>query len=161
MRFTVVSVAGLKLQLQKKHGSDGLTHYTLLGPPIAVKCLSKATDNKKIAASGILSPLSPVTVAGAQGRGMGVPEGGAEYGFSYPFAVDGELLLGAIRETDPAGGSNLPPWFFFVLNGGFVYFDRSSKLLRTNTLMPDVSTVRRSSQPARLHAARCGIAHTR
>ena len=106
--------------------------YTITGPPEVVAFLearAAAAGGGHGALDGFLSPPAPVTIQSRKARKeAGIPLECATFCFVYPHpSLDG-LFVRLMEE----GRSD--PWLFFLLLGGFCYFDATRKLVRANAL---------------------------
>lgn len=104
--------------------------FEITGPPEVVAFLKRNTDEGK-GLGGYLSPPNPVTINGrAERKKAGIPLECSHYCFCYPL----ECLTGLYDKLVTAEG-RCDPWLFFLLLGGYAYFDVTRKLLRTNSFV--------------------------
>lgn len=75
---------------------------------------------------GTMSPLSPVTLPDEAKEGVGIPLETAYFAYAY--------ALGQLEEALEQFNLAAQPWAFFLLCGGFLYFDESKKLLAINAV---------------------------
>lgn len=98
-----------------------------------VEAPSAAGENHKV--FGMLSPRAPVTLPDECKGAAGIPASAKTFCFSYP-AMGIEETLGKINLTDE-------PWAYFLLVGGFCYFDEAGKMCACAalTLVPQIWTL--------------------
>ena len=94
------------------------------GPPEALELLESAAPGADW--SGCLSPPAKISIKGRRARLAGIPENAEFYAFAHPLAC----LEGQYESLAPS-----QPWEYFVLLGGYVYFDADRQLLACNALV--------------------------
>ena len=102
--------------------------YTITGPPAAKALLEREAASTSV--GGFLSPPHRITIKGERARLAGIPQAAAFYSFAYPL----ECLAGRYhRLVDEERIAE--PWLFFLLLGGFCYFDANHEILQTNAFV--------------------------
>ena len=138
IQFDIDPDVGLQLktpwqdeEVTKPSGSEPLP-FEITGPPEVVAFLKRNGDsNSSSGLGGYLSPPNPVTINGsAQRKKAGIPLECSHYCFCYPL----ECLSGLYEQLVSAEG-RCDPWLFFLLLGGYAYFDVTRKLVRTNSFV--------------------------
>lgn len=79
---------------------------------------------------GFFSPPHVITIKGERAALAGIPAEAAYYCFAYPL----ECLAGQYHRLIVEEGRS-EAWLFFLLVGGYAYFDSSRALIRTNALV--------------------------
>ena len=102
--------------------------FVIEGPKHVIKFLEAETGCSSV--GGFLSPPNKITIRGERARIAGIPADAAFYAFAYPL----ESLSGQYRRLIDAEG-RAEPWLFFLLLGGYCYFDASRRLIRTNAFV--------------------------
>ena len=84
-----------------------------------------------VSVSGFMSPPKKVTIEGAKERkAAGIPLECKYFAFAYPL----DCLAGMFDELVTREGRD-EPWLNFLLFGGYVYFDASRRLVRSNAIV--------------------------
>jgi hypothetical protein len=84
-----------------------------------------------VSVSGFMSPPRKVTINGAKERkAAGIPLECKYFAFAYPL----DCLAGMFDELVTREGRD-EPWLNFLLFGGYVYFDASRRLVRSNAIV--------------------------
>ena len=114
-----------------------VTPFTLSSPPAAVALIERnAPPDTPL--GGFLSPPVAVTITDRRARtAVGIPLRAAWYAFAYPL----ECLSGQYEQLVALEG-RCDPWLFFLLLGGFAYFDGDRKLISTNAFVLTPSLAR-------------------
>ena len=129
---------GVDLQLstawQQSQTLEDVTNavpFQIQGPEEVLTLVERISEGATNAHFGVLSPPVPVTLNGVKARkSAGIPINAAYFCFAYPL----ESLSGKYEELVNDEG-RCDPWLFFLLLGGFCYFDALKNLIRTNALM--------------------------
>ena len=108
--------------------------YTLTGPPHAVSCLEKALGKEASSFTGLLSPVSSVSVVGSAAVSVGIPRDAKSFAFSYPFALTEQQQQQLFEQVSHLKLPQPPVWLDFMLRGGFCYFDASMRVAGCNAL---------------------------
>jgi len=140
---------GLSLECTSTHpgaSTDGHAgRYVVNGPPRMVAALRRAfgTPSADPLPSGVLSPLSAVTLPDEIKSAVGIPVAATHFAFVYPleeFRMD--------RAFGSAINLSEEPWCFALILGGFAYFiegedTRAAQLLCVNaiTIVPSTSVL--------------------
>ena len=101
--------------------------FVLTGPQNVIDFLRNELPIP-VTLSGYLSPPNKITIKGERARRAGIPQNAAFYCFAYPL----ESLNG---QHDRLMTQHGEPWLYFLLLGGFCYFDAERVLLQTNALV--------------------------
>ena len=158
MQLTVQPDIPLEVELiENEHEAlDGMMQrYALLGPQQQIDMLAdkvggaehdEGTKARKrtLCIQGPLSPLAPVTLPVDKREAAGIPRHAHWFAFGYPGeyqwmaadAGDGEAQTawqGLERHLETLDLAK-DMWGFFLLVGGFVYFDEHKKAIRVNAL---------------------------
>ena len=139
IEMPIVADVGLSLSAPAWQGlktyewKDRLLPFKVDGPPEALALLKKSAKGTDW--GGRLSPPTKITIKGRRARLAGIPENAEFYAFAHPLAC----LEGQYESLAPS-----QPWEYFVLLGGYVYFDADRQLVACNALV-------HSSQPTCLH----------
>ena len=136
MQLTLLPGIDLVIEVvDDKNSTHGHQKWEVKGPEAKLAMLCSLADhvpNKGKAGGrrnsrlhkfdGLLSPRSKVTLpAGESREAAGVPEDAHSFAFTYPTS-DMEEILESLNLADE-------PWGFFLLVGGFLFFDRAGALL--------------------------------
>ena len=119
-----------------KSASDGTPRpFSISGPSEVLALLDEfanepRSDEESDAHCGVLASPTEVTLAGAQREAAGIPLEAAFFAFAYPLPS----LTNRFEELVVEQG-RCEPWLFFLLLGGYCYFDAQRRLIRTNALM--------------------------
>lgn len=153
-------VPGVELQMSVSYPTDPTKagRFTVIGPPRALAILQvssiqgDAVNGKKstraivraargiaarreVVISGVISPLSVVTLPNVVRRDAGIPQAATHFAFVYPLKhLKGRLhAINLTRE----------PWAFAVIVGAYAYFDEAGTMLSLNALsiMPSPSVL--------------------
>ena len=105
---------------------------TITGPPEVVALLERKGKGGDKCASH-LSPPVPITIKDrGERKRLGIPlDGALTFCFCYPM----ESLRGLYDQLITDEGRT-DPWLFFLLLGGYVYFDSRREVLRLNAFVP-------------------------
>jgi hypothetical protein len=116
---------------------DGCGNFRVVGPSRRLKALPQAA---RAVLHGLYSPTQLVTLPHSVRAAAGVPADAHSFAFAHPVAAHGASNW--VTRADQA-------WIFFLLLGGFLYFNSEGKLIQVNalSLMPPAS----SSVAAQLH----------
>ena len=110
-------------------GGNESWKFTIDGPPEVRDFISKNAIGSDT--NGVLSPPMKVTINDPKARkAAGIPLQVTSYCFCYPL----ECLAGKYEEIISRDGL-CEPWVFFLLLGGFAYFDHEQNLVRTNAFV--------------------------
>ena len=119
----------LSTSWQEEHSSAtaaDVQPFTVIGPPEALTLLM----SERASQAGVLSPPVEVTLNDPDARrAAGIPQNAAFFAFAYPL----ESLAGTYERLVTDNG-HCEPWLFFMLLGGYCYFDKSRYLICTNAL---------------------------
>ena len=118
-----------------KSASDGTPRpFSISGPSEVLALLDEFANeprsDEELDHCGVLAPPTEVTLAGAQREAAGIPLEAAFFAFAYPLPS----LTNRFEELVVEQG-RCEPWLFFLLLGGYCYFDAQRRLIRTNALM--------------------------
>ena len=118
-----------------KSASDGTPRpFSISGPSEVLALLDEFANeprsDEELEHCGVLAPPTEVTLAGAQREAAGIPLEAAFFAFAYPLPS----LTNRFEELVVEQG-RCEPWLFFLLLGGYCYFDAQRRLIRTNALM--------------------------
>ena len=82
---------------------------------------------------GIISPPNKITITGQRAKDAGIPPQARFYAFAYPM----ECLTGKYDELTEDGNATAEAsgWLYFLLVGGYCYFDEHRRLLQTNAFV--------------------------
>ena len=164
MQLTVAPDIKLELKID-----EALSRYYVVGPSrqwnmLDGACTSDrsqvidledgdhAEDNdEELTVGGIISPLSPVTIPKVARRAAAIPDHATSFAFAYP---GGYAWTQAGSTASPAAyvaldrkleAMNLADevWAYFLLVGGFLFFDHTGILIQANalTLVPSAYTM--------------------
>lgn len=105
--------------------------YTVTGPPEVTSFL-ELEGGAPIAVSGVgyMSPPHRITIQGERARLAGIPKNAMSYAFCYPMDTLASQYERLICEEERAD-----PWLFFLLLGGYAYFDVNRVLICTNAFV--------------------------
>jgi len=110
-------------------GGSQSWNFTIDGPEHVLDFIAKYAIGG--ATGGVLSPPMQVTISDTKVRkAAGIPLECASFCFCYPL----ECLAGKYEEIMAHEGA-CPAWAFFLLLGGYAYFDASQRLVRTNAFV--------------------------
>lgn len=127
---------GLELQTSWQRSNSGpavagevtdALPFTITGPAHVCDFLDEEGASK----TGHLAPPNKITIQGERARRAGIPKHAASYAFAYPL----ESLSGDLYERIVCAEGKSDPWLFFLLLGGFVYFDVHRKLICCNAFV--------------------------
>ena len=105
--------------------------FSIVGPAHVLDLLKREAAGAPL--SGYLSPPNKITIKGERARKAGIPQDAAFYTFAYPL----EFLAGKYSRLVDEGQS--APWLYFLLLGGFCYYDANRALIQTNALVMTTS----------------------
>ena len=158
MQLSVAPAVELELEIVQEEGrpADEAIAYKVTGPERVLDMLKDACSKDENNVSlqeldddlyvhGPLSPLQSCSVEGDSGEAAGCPPEAKFFSFAYP----GQFAWRTKEEGMPARGApewtslekklealNLADekWGYFMLVGGFIYFDADKKLIQANAL---------------------------
>ena len=125
-------LADVKLELSIPSVQDET--FTVVGPVEVVRLLADTVKHDVSLSKGVLSPRCAITLRQAARATAGVPEAAVSFAFAYPHFGDQSVFSRLI------GHAAQEPWLFFLLLGGFCYFDGAGVLLQVNALTLNKST---------------------
>ena len=102
--------------------------FTIVGPAHVLALLEREAAGAPL--DGFISPPNKITIKGERARKAGIPMDAAFYSFAYPL----EILAGKYRQLVDEERQSAP-WLFFLLLGGFCYYDADRKLIQTNAFV--------------------------
>ena len=122
-------LTGVNLTLEIGPGIEDALSFTVKGPAEAIRTLSRtAIQQSNGGVKGMLSPRCLITLSQEARTAAGVPPGATHFAFAYPF-FDAQRVFSQL-----IGLAAHAPWLFFLLLGGFCYFDEAGTLLQLNAL---------------------------
>lgn len=126
----------LRLHLQparresKVAASETLRSFEVVGPDLAVGCVTREAAMSSRPTTGFLSPMAVVSLPDRAKASAGIPIKASHFAYLYPLecmAGQSDRLLKDVALLNE-------PWLDPLLFGGFVYFDAAGKVLRINAL---------------------------
>ena len=108
-------------------GSDA-GELTINGPPHVLEFLERHAGSSSSSnwQCGVHAPVHRITIRGQNAKNSGVPAGSTHYCFCYPL----DCLAGQF--DDLVADGSCEPWTFFLLLGGYCYFDAQRRLVQCN-----------------------------
>lgn len=134
LTFNVDPDVGLEIetawqQASGEEANSGSFTYRVVGPPDVVAFIQRRANGVDL--SGAISPPMNVTIHGrAERKAAGIPLECSTFCFCYPL----ECLSGLYEQLVTTEG-RCEPWLFFLLLGGYAYFDAQKQLVRTNAFV--------------------------
>lgn len=120
---------GLLLEHTAGASAEHAGRFAVSGPPTKVAILRRALGDEPSDLSGVISPLSEITLPTAVKRDAGIPAEATHFAFVYPLKKfkRNEIARQAINLAENA-------WAFALLIGAFAYFGECGRLLCVNAL---------------------------
>lgn len=137
VRMHLAPVLGLRIKVLQGGDPTHMLSYQLEGDEASISLLNRlaAPGEDATTVLGTLAPMTPVTLSADAKVAAGIPAAAQRFAFAYPLAdsldADTEALLqmviGSVSRLDDE-------LFFFLLLGGFCYFDGDGGFLQANAI---------------------------
>ena len=137
VRMHLAPVLGLRIKVLQGGDPTHMLNYQLEGDEASISLLNRlaAPGEDATTVLGTLAPMTPVTLSADAKVAACIPAAARRFAFAYPLAdsldADTEALLqmviGSVSRLDDE-------LFFFLLLGGFCYFDGDGGFLQANAI---------------------------
>lgn len=123
MSLSVIPDISLRIALFE---GEHLVPFKVVGPRAVLRSMKEELGRDTL--SGVISPHCPITLDEDERLDAGIPDGATSFAFSYPV----EDLRGQFEWLLPFARDS--PWLFYLLIGGFAYFDKHGDVIQLNAL---------------------------
>jgi len=133
VQYFLLPVAELELEIRSEATPRASHHFEIVGEH--ANLLVTRLLGSSVSLAGSLSPINPVTLPDDDKRAAGIPSDAAFFAFAYPLqdlAEAFDMLMKTVFSSIMR--SHEDELLFFMLLGGFCYFDKERKFLQANAL---------------------------